>query len=84
VASFSIELSPSALGEWIELPSKAARVAADRAIEELRGERRPAGSFQLAGELVWRLVRPTVVVLYVPTEHGVFITGVRARRAPGR
>ena len=46
---------------------------------ELAQSRRPAGSFQLAGETVWRLVREDVVVFYVPTEAGAFVTEIRSR-----
>lgn len=84
MACYSVELSPTALGDWIHLPSKADRVAADEALEELRNERHAIGSFQIAGELVWRLVRPRVVVLYVPTAGGAFVTGIHSRRRSRR
>ena len=79
MASFSVELSPAALGEWLNLPSRNARLAVDRALQEMTAQRHPAGSFQLAGESAWRLVRSEVIVVYVPTEHGAFVTGIRQR-----
>ncbi|MDX1383805.1 MAG: hypothetical protein R3190_09205 [Thermoanaerobaculia bacterium] len=79
MASYSVELSPTAVGEWLRLPTRAQRRAADRAMAELAQSRRPAGSFQLAGETVWRLVREDVVVFYVPTEAGAFVTEIRSR-----
>ena len=86
MASCSVELSPTALGEWMNLSSREARLAADQALEELTRERHPAGSFQLAGERAWRLVRRLVIVVYLPTESGAFVTGIRDRirvRGPG-
>ena len=80
MAAFEVGIGASALSEWAALPTRKARLAAHRALSELQEAQFPRGSFRLVGDPVWRLVRDDVLVLYVATERGCFVTHIRPRR----
>jgi mRNA-degrading endonuclease RelE of RelBE toxin-antitoxin system len=65
VASFEIEVLPGALREWAELATKAARREVAEALEGLRAEPRPPGSFRLVEESKRRLYLSGAVIAYL-------------------
>lgn len=82
MASFEVEVLPGALREWSELATRAAHLEVAEALEGLRTESRPPGSFRLIDESKRRLYVSRAVVVYLVDDHSrrIWILEVTPRR----
>ncbi|HVR29650.1 MAG TPA: type II toxin-antitoxin system RelE/ParE family toxin [Thermoanaerobaculia bacterium] len=82
MGSFDIDVLPTALAEWSGLATRRARSQVADALEGLRDEPRPPGSFRLIAESKRRLYLEDAVIAYLVDEASrtIWILEVTPRR----
>ena len=78
-SEYRLELTTLALGNWIDLPTKAARAVVDRRLRQVCKDPRGAGALAEAGRDEYRVRDEDLVIRYAVDEDARVVTVLRIR-----